>query len=357
MHYRHLIVAVAALAFPLVAFADESAPLDPYWSLVHDQAVLDDLKLTEQQRKDWRNALDPLDLQCFPLRNKSAAEATAGFAKAAAEARRQFAKILRPQQVQRLEQIVVRSLGPTALLRDDIAVKLKLSERQRADIRRAIEDAQEGRAKLQRDLRAAKLETTAADKEWTKLGNAEREAVTSVLTEEQKQLLGTLLARDFDVRKLGRTAFKTPELIGQSTDWLNSPPLSTEQLRGRVVVVHFFAFGCINCVHNYPIYREWQKELAGKDVQLIGIHTPETKAEHNVESLKGNLKKEELHFPVIVDNDKANWNAWGNDMWPSVYVLDKEGYMRAFWAGELKWQGATGDQQMQQTIERLLAEN
>jgi hypothetical protein len=75
-----------------------------------------------------------------------------------------------------------------------------------------------------------------------------------------------------------------------------------------------------------------------------------------VETLKSKLKAEGLNFPVIVDNAKANWDAWGNSMWPSVYVLDKQGYMRAFWAGELKWQGATGDKQMRQMMETLLAE-
>lgn len=91
-------------------------------------------------------------------------------------------------------------------------------------------------------------------------------------------------------------------------------------------------------------------------MQLIGIHTPETQSEHNVETLKSKLKAEELRFPVVVDNEKANWNAWGNSMWPTVYVIDKRGYLRTFWQGELKWQGATGDKQMLQTIEQLLAE-
>jgi len=180
-------------------------------------------------------------------------------------------------------------------------------------------------------LRAAKLETAAAEKELTKLNADERDAINAILTNDQKMKLGALFARDFDVSKLGNTAFKTPELIGDSTTWLNASPPPADQLRGRVVVVHFFAFGCINCIHNYPTYREWQQALAGKDVQLIGIHTPETQGEHNVETLKTKLKAERLDFPVIVDNDKANWNAWGNSMWPSVYVLDKQGYMRAFW--------------------------
>src|SRR5439155_17769924 len=196
----------------------------------------------------------------------------------------------------------------------------------------------------------------AAEKQIAKFNTDERDAINSILTNDQKIKLNGLFARDFDVSKLGNTAFKTPELIGDSTAWLNSSPLSADQPRGRVVVVHFFAFGCINCIHNYPTYREWQEAFAGKDVQLIGIHTPETQGEHNVQTLQSKLKAERLEFPVIVDNDKANWNAWGNSMWPSVYVLDKQGYMRAFWAGELKWQGATGDQQIKRQIETLLAE-
>jgi thiol-disulfide isomerase/thioredoxin len=349
-------VAAASLLVSLSARADDVAPLDPYWSLVHDQAVLDDLKLTAEQRKAWREALDPLDVRCFPLRNKSAAEATAGFAKAAADARTQLAKILKPQQAQRLDQIVVRAQGPAALLRDDLAAKLKLTDKQRADVRKAIVDARDGRLKLERELRAAKLETAAAEKEYAKINNIERDAVNAILTDEQKPRLAGLFARDFDINKLGHTVFKTPDLVGDSKAWLNSAPLSTDELRGRVVVIHFFAFGCSNCIHNYPTYREWQEQLTGKDIQLIGIHTPETQGEHNVETLKSKLKAEKLHFPVIVDNDKTNWDAWGNSMWPSVYVLDKHGYMRAFWAGELKWQGATGDQQMRQTMELLLAE-
>jgi thiol-disulfide isomerase/thioredoxin len=353
--------AAAALALTcslhVDALADDAGPFDPFWSLVHDAAVLDDLKLTAQQRKDWREKLDVLDLRCFPLRNKSAAEADSGFAKLNADAKGELGKILRPQQSQRLEQIVVRVQGPAALLRDDLAGKLKLTDKQRGDIRGAITNAQESRTKLQKDLRAAKIETAPAENELTKINTQERDDVNAILTSEQKQRLAALYASDFDGGKVGRTAYKTPDLIGDSSAWLNSAPLSPEALRGKVVVVHFFAFGCINCIHNYPTYREWQEELAGKDVLMIGIHTPETKREHDLETLKSKLAAEGLKFPVIVDNEKANWNAFGNSMWPSVYVIDKQGYMRSFWAGELRWQGATGDKQMRQMMDKLLAEN
>ena len=343
----------AALA---VASSDDPTPVDPYWTLIHDEAVLADLKLTASQGEAMRAALDPLDLQCFPLRNRSASEANEGFAKAAAAARKELAKILKPAQNQRLDQIVVRSQGTDALLRDDLAAKIKLTDKQREGIRKLITETRAAKAKLQSDLRANKLQAGEAQEKFNKLAADDRDAINALLTNDQKTRLAPLIARDFDISKLGSTAFKTPELIGDSPAWLGSPPLTAESLRGRVVVVHYFAFGCINCIHNYPTYREWQKELAGKNVQLIGIHTPETKAEHDVAKLQTKLKAEELEFPVLVDNEKANWNAWGNNMWPSVYVLDKRGYMRAFWSGELKWQGATGDAQMRTMIDELLAE-
>jgi thiol-disulfide isomerase/thioredoxin len=353
----HFFAVLACLiVLPYSFAADLPAPNDPYWDLVHDQAVESDLKLTPTQRKAWRVALDPLDLKCFPFRNKSAAEAQPACSAIVAEAKQQVAKVLKPQQVQRLDQIVLRAQGTDALLRDDTATQLKLTEKQRADIGKAIAETRGAQNKLQRDVLAAKFETATAEAESKRLNATQRATILAVLTEEQKTVFGGLVAKDFDPAKLGRTVFKTPELIGDSQTWLNSPPVGTDSLRGHVVVIHFFAFGCSNCIHNYPSYRKWQEELTKKGVKLIGIHTPETMGEHNVETLKGKLKAEGLEFPVIVDNDKGNWNAWGNSMWPSVYVLDKRGYLRAHWAGELKWQGRDGEAVIEKQIGTLLAE-
>src|SRR5437879_1621662 len=102
MPLRHLLTAILlSLAPSIILQADDAAPSDPYWSLIHDQAVLDDLNLTADQQKSWREILGPLDLRCFPLRNRSAQEAQAGFARAAADARVQLTKLLKPQQAQR----------------------------------------------------------------------------------------------------------------------------------------------------------------------------------------------------------------------------------------------------------------
>lgn len=336
--------------------AEPPTAVDPYWDLVHDQVVQDDLKLAPAQQAAWRAALDPLDLRCFPLRNQSAEAAQQGLARIVAEAKAALARVLRPGQAQRLAQIVVRVQGTDALLRDDVAAQLNLTSEQRKEIGQTIADTRAGEAKAQKELIAAKISAADYDKELARLKSVVKEKLLASLTEEQKTRLGSLMAKDFDPSRLGRTAFKTPDLVGGNEAWLNSQPLTAAELRGRVVVVHFFAFACINCVHNYPSYRKWHSELADKGVLLVGIHTPETMAERNVETLKNKLQAERLEFPILVDNEQANWNAWGNGVWPAVYLLDKQGYLRAHWPGELKWQGRDGEAIMEQKVEQLLAE-
>lgn len=109
-------------------------------------------------------------------------------------------------------------------------------------------------------------------------------------------------------------------------------------------------------MQNYPWYREWQKDLSDKGVVVLGIHTPETSAERIVSNLEADLKKKELAFPVAVDNASATWKAWGNNMWPSVYLIDKAGYIRYWWYGELNWQNAGAQKQFRQYLEQLLEE-
>jgi peroxiredoxin len=127
-------------------------------------------------------------------------------------------------------------------------------------------------------------------------------------------------------------------------------------LRGRVVVIHFFAFGCSNCINNYPWYREWHDAFQGQDVTIIGIHTPETQTETDNGLLRKSLATHELKFPVAVDKQKRMWTAWYNGIWPSVYIVDRESRVRFWWYGELDWQGAGGQKIARQRIEQLLAE-
>jgi thiol-disulfide isomerase/thioredoxin len=144
--------------------------------------------------------------------------------------------------------------------------------------------------------------------------------------------------------------------FARGTQWLQSKPLTLASLRGKVVVVHFWTFGCINCIHNYPAYKAWQEKYAGKGVTIIGIHTPEFEHEADVKRILAKAKQNGLKFPIAVDNDGQNWKAWKNRYWPSIYLIDKKGRVRHRWEGELDSATAKGEQLMRRRIDELLAE-
>jgi peroxiredoxin len=144
-----------------------------------------------------------------------------------------------------------------------------------------------------------------------------------------------------------------PEFRGV-TSWINSKPLKLADQKGKVVVVHFWTNGCINCIHNYPHYRKWTEKYKGnKDLVIIGIHTPEFDSERDLDRIKDRMAKNRLTFAVAVDNDGANWKAWGNEYWPSIYLVDRAGNIRHRWDGEL---GDAGYKKVTRQIDELLKE-
>jgi len=148
-----------------------------------------------------------------------------------------------------------------------------------------------------------------------------------------------------------------PELPERAQDdWFNSPVLKLSALRGRVVVLHFWTFGCVNCRHNDAAYKAWFQKYATKGVTMIGVHTPETGREHDLKRLKKSIEERGLKYPIVVDADGKTWTAWGNRWWPSIYLIDKQGFVRYRWDGELGWKGAKGKAIMEKKIDELLAE-
>ena len=112
----------------------------------------------------------------------------------------------------------------------------------------------------------------------------------------------------------------------------------------------------MNCHRNYPWYRGWDDELSTRGLKIVGVHTPETNTERDVESVAQRAVDARLEFPILVDNERTTWNAWGNRVWPSVYVIDKQGYLRYWWFGELNWRDAGGQTILRDKILELLAE-
>jgi peroxiredoxin len=89
---------------------------------------------------------------------------------------------------------------------------------------------------------------------------------------------------------------------------------------------------------------------------VIGVHTPETEDEQDIQSIREKAKEHELRYPLVSDNNARTWKAWGNTIWPSTYLIDKQGYIRYWWYGELNWEGAEGEKLLRERIEQLLAE-
>ncbi|MCH5374419.1 MAG: redoxin domain-containing protein, partial [Planctomycetes bacterium] len=99
-------------------------------------------------------------------------------------------------------------------------------------------------------------------------------------------------------------------------------------------------------MRNYPWYRGWQDSFSQRGLTIVGVHTPESQGERNIENVKGKVAEAKFEFPVLIDNQRHNWNAWGNSMWPSVYLIDKRGYVRYWWIGELNWEGNQGEKNL-----------
>lgn len=147
---------------------------------------------------------------------------------------------------------------------------------------------------------------------------------------------------------------RAPALVSEPFDWLNTDGAKLEFQRGQVYVVQFWTFGCINCLRNLPAYARWQKKFEGKNVTLIGVHTPETDAERQRENVVRRVEKLGITYPVLLDQQMTNWKRWQQQVWPTVYLVDKHGRARFRWTGELAWMGATGEEQMAACIEQLL---
>jgi peroxiredoxin len=335
--------------------ADPYAGGEPYWLLLHEPAVHQELGMTAEQHEKFLETMDEADRKYFPLRNKSAEEASKGFKILGDEVQARLNTLLTPQQRQRLGEILLRRLGVQAVLRDDVAKRLGFTEQQRVQIKQITEETQKAVAALEKEASSGKPREP-LEKAFLELKTDEQKKVLGLLKPDQQSGWKQLLGKPFDFTKLGQPVFKAPELI-DSEEWINAQsPHTLAKSRGKVVVVHFYASGCINCIHNYPWYREWNQRFQNQDFVMIGIHTPETEAERDVAGVRRKATAEKLTFPILIDGRSENWNAWGNSMWPSVYVIDKRGYLRNFWPGELKWQGNDGEKFLRERIQALLEE-
>ena len=135
-----------------------------------------------------------------------------------------------------------------------------------------------------------------------------------------------------------------------ATGWVNSEPLTAAGLRGRVVLVDFWTYTCINWLRTLPYVRAWAHKYQDRGLVVVGVHTPEFGFEHDLDNVRRAVKDLGVEFPVVVDNDYAIWDAFGNRYWPALYFVDAQGQIRHHRFGE-------GDYEMSEmVVQQLLTE-
>jgi thiol-disulfide isomerase/thioredoxin len=122
--------------------------------------------------------------------------------------------------------------------------------------------------------------------------------------------------------------------LGGATGWLNSQPLTPAALRGKVVLVNFWTYTCVNWRRTLPYVRAWSQKYKDHGLIVIGAHTPEFSFEHNVDNIRWALKDMKIEYPVAVDSDYAIWRAFNNEYWPASYFIDAKGHIRHHQFGE-----------------------
>jgi thiol-disulfide isomerase/thioredoxin len=138
-----------------------------------------------------------------------------------------------------------------------------------------------------------------------------------------------------------------PNFVG-ITKWFNSAPLSIRDLRGRVVLVDFWTYGCYNCVNTLPYVTKLYETYKDKGLVVVGVYTPEFPFERSASNVQAALKRHGITYPVAQDNDSVTWNAWRNQYWPAQYIVDQHGNVVFSHAGEGQYD------EIERTVRRLL---
>ena len=202
-------------------------------------------------------------------------------------------------------------------------------------------------------LATAAVIATGFDK--TLLANTSSQGVASV---EKSVLENVPKVVDYFVSKVradspmekGKGAM--PSLAG-AVQWLNSPELSAEALRGKVVLVDFWTYDCINCQHTLPYVKDWAKKYEKDGLVVIGVHTPEYGYERIIDNVKDQVKKLGITYPVAIDNNYAIWRNFDNQYWPAHYLIDAKGQVRYTHFGEGSYE--TQEKVIQQLLEEAKA--
>jgi thiol-disulfide isomerase/thioredoxin len=162
--------------------------------------------------------------------------------------------------------------------------------------------------------------------------------------------LGMIGSADAQSRKINSAIEGELPSLGGATEWFNSPPLTAAGLRGKIVLIDFWTYTCINWLRTLPYVRAWAEKYKNQGLVVIGVHAPEFAFEKNVDNVRRAAKDMRVDYPIAIDSDHAIWRAFKNEYWPALYFVDAQGHIRHHQFGE----GEYGQSEM--IIQQLLAE-
>jgi cytochrome c biogenesis protein CcdA/thiol-disulfide isomerase/thioredoxin len=187
------------------------------------------------------------------------------------------------------------------------------------------------------------------------LANTSSESVSSVekgVLEAVPKVVDYLVSKVKADNAMDNAQGAMPSLSG-AVEWLNSPVLNNEALKGKVVLVDFWTFDCINCKHTLPYVKDWAKKYEKDGLVVIGVHTPEYGFERIIDNVKAKVKEYGITYPVAIDNNYAIWRNFNNQYWPAHYLIDAKGQVRYTHFGEGRYD--TQEKMIRQLLEEAKA--
>lgn len=343
-----------SIAFMMIvsSAAAETSPV--LLQLIRNDIVQTEIKVSAAQKQKLMDVLVEIDPLWFRARNLSGDAHTDRLQELTNQTRRELERFLKPFQVKRLTELERQAIGTRMLQIPDVVRAMKFTSKQQDVFDDLFSNAESAAAAVHAKLEAGEISNAAADRMLGGLKHKERIAVNGQLSQQQKNSIKRLIGKPFDLNSIRHRYPLGPDFQVEGATWLQGGPLTMESLRGKVVAVHFYAFQCINCRRNLPHYKSWYQDFADDGLVVIGIQTPETSAEHSIDQVRSAAKKDGITYPVLFDAELSNWRHWGNNVWPTVYLIDKEGFLVRWWIGELNWQDGDGEVQLRRTIQELL---
>ena len=325
----------------------------PITSLLRSGRIHRELRLPPEAVAHIEELTNEVDLPLWRLRDLPPEQRNEQAEQLIGQLKRRLSEFLSVQQAERLNQIVWQAQSVEAILEPEVASRLNLSAEQIGNITKLLNTAYMKISELRMNSQIRSESVRAAYIQNVR-GEVNRNIV-AVLNSFQQNAFAMLMGRAINFSQVRSVACKAPEI--ETETWLNSSPVKLSELKGKVKVVYFYAFGCGNCVRSLPYYNNWLKRFDADTFAIIGIHRPETERERDVEKVKEKAAEAGMEYPIAIDNESLAWNAWGNHTWPTTYLIDKNGYVRYWWYGELNWQDNGSEKHLRSQIQELIRES